>query len=113
MDGSHRRTRTLAAPAGSSHLIEQVGIVQGELEVPAGVLSALEMAFGQAGTPDQLAINYGARSELVDAARARRMDAEPVIRPRRLVVTLKIGEGPPIDRYDELVHCRLLKVLAH
>ena len=51
--------------------------------------------------------------ELIDAARARRMDAEPVIRPRRLLVTLKIGEGPPIDRYDELVHCRLLKVLAH
>jgi hypothetical protein len=51
--------------------------------------------------------------ELVDAARARRMDAEPVIRPRHLVVTLKIGERPPIDGYDELLHCRLLKVLAH
>src|SRR5262249_61140859 len=47
--------------------------------------------------------------ELIDAARAWRMDAEPVIRPRHLVVTLKIGEGPPVDRYDELVHCRLLK----
>src|SRR5262245_64048655 len=40
--------------------------------------------------------------ELIDAARAGRMDAEPVIRPRRLIVTLKIGEGPPVDRHDEL-----------
>ncbi|HWF16552.1 MAG TPA: PAC2 family protein [Acidimicrobiales bacterium] len=49
----HTRPVRLAAtaPAASSHLIEQVGIVQGELEVPAGVLSALELAFGQAGTP--------------------------------------------------------------
>ncbi|HXB37304.1 MAG TPA: PAC2 family protein [Acidimicrobiales bacterium] len=49
----HTRPVRLAAtaPEGSSHLIEQVGIVQGELEVPAGVLSALEMAFGAAGTP--------------------------------------------------------------
>src|SRR5215467_4919757 len=51
--------------------------------------------------------------ELIDAARARRMDAEPVIRPRRLIVTLKIGKGPPVDRYEELAHCRLLEVLAH
>jgi proteasome assembly chaperone (PAC2) family protein len=49
----HTRPVRLAAtaPAGSSHLIEQVGIVQGELEVPAGVLSALELGFGQIGTP--------------------------------------------------------------
>jgi proteasome assembly chaperone (PAC2) family protein len=49
----HTRPVRLAAtaPAGSSDLIEQVGIVQGELEVPAGVLSALELAFGHAGTP--------------------------------------------------------------
>jgi proteasome assembly chaperone (PAC2) family protein len=49
----HTRPVRLAAtaPAGSSHLIEQVGIVQGELEVPAGVLSALELAFGDRGTP--------------------------------------------------------------
>jgi len=39
------------APSESAHLIEQVGIVQGELEVPAGVLAALELAFGAAGTP--------------------------------------------------------------
>ena len=39
------------APAASADLIEQVGIVQGELEVPAGVLAALEMAFGANGTP--------------------------------------------------------------
>ena len=49
----HTRPVKLAAtaPAGSAHLIEQVGIVQGELEVPAGVLAALEMAFGANGTP--------------------------------------------------------------
>jgi proteasome assembly chaperone (PAC2) family protein len=49
----HTRPVRLAAtaPAESAHLIEQVGIVQGELEVPAGVLSALELAFGAAGTP--------------------------------------------------------------
>ncbi len=49
----HTRPVRLAAtaPVGSSNLIEQVGIVQGELEVPAGVLSALELGFGQIGTP--------------------------------------------------------------
>jgi proteasome assembly chaperone (PAC2) family protein len=49
----HTRPVKLAAtaPAESSHLIEQVGIVQGELEVPAGVMAALELAFGAAGTP--------------------------------------------------------------
>jgi proteasome assembly chaperone (PAC2) family protein len=49
----HTRPVKLAAtaPSGSSHLIEQVGVVQGELEVPAGVMAALELAFGDAGTP--------------------------------------------------------------
>jgi predicted ATP-grasp superfamily ATP-dependent carboligase len=49
----HTRPVKLAAtaPSGSADLIEQVGIVQGELEVPAGVLAALEMAFGANGTP--------------------------------------------------------------
>ena len=49
----HTRPVRLAAtaPAESAQLIEQVGIVQGELEVPAGVLAALELAFGAAGTP--------------------------------------------------------------
>ena len=49
----HTRPVKLAAtaPSESSYLIERVGIVQGELEVPAGVMAALEVAFGQAGTP--------------------------------------------------------------
>jgi proteasome assembly chaperone (PAC2) family protein len=49
----HTRPVRLAAtaPQQSAQLIEQVGIVQGELEVPAGVLAALELAFGAAGTP--------------------------------------------------------------
>jgi proteasome assembly chaperone (PAC2) family protein len=49
----HTRPVKLAAtaPTESSYLIERVGIVQGELEVPAGVMAALEVAFGQAGTP--------------------------------------------------------------
>jgi predicted ATP-grasp superfamily ATP-dependent carboligase len=49
----HTRPVKLAAtaPAASADLIERVGIVQGELEVPAGVLSALELAFGDAGIP--------------------------------------------------------------
>jgi proteasome assembly chaperone (PAC2) family protein len=49
----HTRPIKLAAtaPSESSYLIERVGIVQGELEVPAGVMAALEVAFGHAGTP--------------------------------------------------------------
>jgi predicted ATP-grasp superfamily ATP-dependent carboligase len=49
----HTRPVKLAAtaPPASADLIERVGIVQGELEVPAGVLSALELAFGDAGVP--------------------------------------------------------------
>lgn len=49
----HTRPVRLAAtaPPSSSELVEQVGIVQGELEVPAGVLSALELALGEAHIP--------------------------------------------------------------
>ena len=49
----HTRPVKLAATAaeGSAHLVEQVGTVQGELEVPAGVMTALEVAFSAAGTP--------------------------------------------------------------
>ena len=36
---------------GLGALVERVGIVHGELEVPAGVMSALELAFGDAGVP--------------------------------------------------------------
>jgi proteasome assembly chaperone (PAC2) family protein len=49
----HTRPVRLAAtaPEQSADLIERIGIVQGELEVPAGVLSALELTFGAAGVP--------------------------------------------------------------
>jgi predicted ATP-grasp superfamily ATP-dependent carboligase len=49
----HTRPVKLAAtaPAASAELIERIGVVQGELEVPAGVLSALELAFGEAAVP--------------------------------------------------------------
>jgi hypothetical protein len=35
------------APAASAHLLEITGTVQGELEVPAGITTALEMGFGE------------------------------------------------------------------
>lgn len=49
----HTRPVRLAAtaPAASAELIEEVGVVQGELEVPAGVLSALELGLGDAHVP--------------------------------------------------------------
>jgi predicted ATP-grasp superfamily ATP-dependent carboligase len=49
----HTRPVKLAAtaPAASSDLVERIGIVHGELEVPAGVMSALELAFADAGVP--------------------------------------------------------------
>ncbi len=49
----HTRPVRLAAtaPPGSAELLAQVGVVQGELEVPAGVLSALEIALGDAAVP--------------------------------------------------------------
>ena len=49
----HTRPVRLAAtaPPGSAELLAQVGVVQGELEVPAGVLSALEVALGDAAVP--------------------------------------------------------------
>jgi proteasome assembly chaperone (PAC2) family protein len=48
----HTRPVRLAAtvPASSQHLLEKIGLVQGELEVPAGIISALELAFADAGT---------------------------------------------------------------
>lgn len=47
----HTRPVKLAAtaPPPSSALIARVGIVQGELEVPAGVMAALELGFGSVG----------------------------------------------------------------
>jgi proteasome assembly chaperone (PAC2) family protein len=39
------------APAASAHLLELVGTVEGELEVPAGIMAALEMGFAETGTP--------------------------------------------------------------
>lgn len=49
----HTRPVKLAAtaPAASAALIERIGIVHGELEVPAGVMSALELGFADAGIP--------------------------------------------------------------
>jgi proteasome assembly chaperone (PAC2) family protein len=48
----HTRPVRLAAtvPEASSRLLEQVGLVAGELEVPAGISSALELGFGESGT---------------------------------------------------------------
>jgi proteasome assembly chaperone (PAC2) family protein len=47
----HTRPVKLAAtaPERSKELVARIGIVQGELEVPAGVLAALELGFGAAG----------------------------------------------------------------
>ena len=49
----HTRPVKLAAtaPPASADLVERIGIVQGELEVPAGVMSALELAFADIGIP--------------------------------------------------------------
>jgi proteasome assembly chaperone (PAC2) family protein len=47
----HTRPVKLAAtaPERSKDLVDRVGVVQGELEVPAGMLAALELGFGAAG----------------------------------------------------------------
>jgi proteasome assembly chaperone (PAC2) family protein len=47
----HTRPVKLAAtaPAASAELVARVGVVQGELEVPAGIQAALELAFADAG----------------------------------------------------------------
>ncbi|HEX3947515.1 MAG TPA: PAC2 family protein [Acidimicrobiales bacterium] len=47
----HTRPVKLAAtaPPGSAELVARMGVVQGELEVPAGVQSALELGFGSVG----------------------------------------------------------------
>jgi len=47
----HTRPVRLAAtvPEASAALLERIGLVAGELEVPAGISSALEMGFGESG----------------------------------------------------------------
>ena len=47
----HTRPVRLAAtaPQSSARLLDQVGLVAGELEVPAGVISAIELAFDDSG----------------------------------------------------------------
>lgn len=49
----HTRPVRLAAtaPQHSAELVERVGVVQGELEVPAGVLSAIELGLGDESVP--------------------------------------------------------------
>jgi predicted ATP-grasp superfamily ATP-dependent carboligase len=49
----HTRPVKLAAtaPEASADLVERIGIVHGELEVPAGVMSALELAFAEVSVP--------------------------------------------------------------
>lgn len=49
----HTRPVRLAAtgPPESAELAQRVGVVQGEMEVPAGILSALEVALGNANVP--------------------------------------------------------------
>jgi hypothetical protein len=49
----HTRPVKLAAtaPEESSHFSQGIGVVQGAIEVPAGVWGALELAFGAAGIP--------------------------------------------------------------
>lgn len=49
----HTRPVRLAAtaPQSSAELVERVGVVQGELEVPAGVLSAIELRLGEESVP--------------------------------------------------------------
>ena len=49
----HTRPVRLAAtaPRASADLVAEVGVVQGELDVPSGVWGALEIALGEAGIP--------------------------------------------------------------
>ena len=49
----HTRPVRLAAtaPQASADLVAQVGVVQGEIDVPSGVWGALEIAFGEVGLP--------------------------------------------------------------
>ncbi|HEX8770642.1 MAG TPA: PAC2 family protein [Acidimicrobiales bacterium] len=47
----HTRTAKLAATATSSELAKQVGVVSGSLDVPAGVLVAVERRFAELGIP--------------------------------------------------------------
>jgi predicted ATP-grasp superfamily ATP-dependent carboligase len=39
------------APAASKYLLETVGTVEGEIEVPAGIMAALEMGFAESDIP--------------------------------------------------------------
>jgi predicted ATP-grasp superfamily ATP-dependent carboligase len=47
----HTRSAKLAATATSSELAKQVGVVSGSLDVPAGVLVAVERRFAELGIP--------------------------------------------------------------
>ena len=49
----HTRPVRLAAtaPPGYAELVERVGVVQGEIDVPSGVWGALEIGFGDLGIP--------------------------------------------------------------
>ena len=47
----HTRPASLAATATSAELAAQIGVVKGTLEVPAGVLVAIERRFAEVGIP--------------------------------------------------------------
>lgn len=47
----HTRPVRLAATGNSRELVDQVGVVPGTMEVPAGIHAALQEGFGKAGVP--------------------------------------------------------------
>jgi hypothetical protein len=47
----HTRTSRLAATASSAELANQVGVVSGEVQVPAGVMAAIERRLTEVGIP--------------------------------------------------------------
>jgi len=47
----HTRTARLAATASSAELANSVGVVSGAVEVPAGVMAAIERSFDRVGIP--------------------------------------------------------------
>ncbi|MGI9033055.1 MAG: proteasome assembly chaperone family protein [Acidimicrobiales bacterium] len=116
----HTRPGTLAATATKAELADQIGVIKGTLEVPAGVLVAVERRFAEIGIP---AIGLWARVPHYAAAmpypEASVALLEGLTKVTGVVVgTTELRQAADVtrDRLDELVansaeHMALLRQL--
>ena len=105
----HTRPASLAATATSAELAARIGVVKGTLEVPAGVLVAIERRFARAGIP---AIGLWARVPHYAAAMPY-PEASVVLLEGLSKVTDLVVDTSPLQEAAEATRQRLDELVAN